>query len=242
MMAVKRTGNIYTAKKLRSKQKAAPGFLGKIKKLNLISWLGSILKLIGKPFYWLLFALFILGNYFFLFIKDLPQPQRLMTRDQIVSTKIYDRHGELLYKIYHNQNRTLVPLSDIPFSLVQATIAIEDAEFYHHHGLSPKGIIRAFLANLRSRKLYVGCTLTQQLVKNALLTPKRTLQRKIKEIILALWVESKFSKDEILQMYFNEVGYGGAAYGIEEAAQMYLGKSAQELTLAQAALLAGLSA
>ncbi len=300
MMAVKRTGNIYTAKKLRSKQKAAPGFLGKIKKLNLISWLGSILKLIGKPSYWLLFALFILGSYFFLFIKslyqhlsslllyrieiklpkirlpyfhlprpskkwfafflgfcllilfsisfffiifkDLPQPQRLMTRDQIVSTKIYDRHGELLYKIYHNQNRTLVPLSDIPFSLVQATIAIEDAEFYHHHGLSPKGIIRAFLANLRSRKLYGGSTITQQLVKNALLTPKRTLQRKIKEIILALWVESKFSKDEILQMYFNEVGYGGAAYGIEEAAQMYFGKSVRNLNLAESALLAGLPA
>ncbi|HUV42916.1 MAG TPA: penicillin-binding protein 1C [Patescibacteria group bacterium] len=298
MMAVKRTGTIYTAKKLRSKQKAAPGFFGKIKELNLISWLGLIIKLIGKPFYWLLLTLVFISSYFFLFakslcqhlfslllyrieiklpkihlprfhlprpskkwfafflsfcllilfsisfffiiFKDLPQPQRLMTRDQIVSTKIYDRHGELLYKIYHNQNRTLVPLLDIPLSLVQATIAIEDAEFYHHHGLSPKGIIRAFLANLRSRKLYGGSTITQQLVKNALLTPERTLQRKIKEIILALWVESKFSKDEILQMYFNEVGYGGAAYGIEEAAQMYFGKSVRNLNLAESALLAGL--
>ncbi|NIT03878.1 hypothetical protein GTO10_03015, partial [Candidatus Saccharibacteria bacterium] len=193
--------------------------------------LGLILiaSLAGFSIYWYIF-------------KDLPHPQRLITRDQIVTTKIYDRHGELLYKIYHSQNRTLVPLSDIPLTLVQATVAIEDAEFYRHYGFSPKGIVRASLANLFSEKLYGGSTITQQLVKNALLTPEKTLQRKTKEIILALWVEAKFTKDEILQMYFNEVGYGGAAYGAEEAAQMYFGKSVKELDLAESALLAGLPA
>lgn len=197
---------------------------------------------------WLVFFLiisFILLSFFLFFVfilKDLPHPNRLITREQVVSTKIYDRHGELLYKIYRSQNRTLVLLSDIPTPLIQATIAIEDAEFYQHRGLSPKGIIRALLTNLYSRKLYGGSTITQQLVKNALLTPERTLQRKIKEIILALWVEAKFSKDEILQMYFNEVGYGGAAYGAEEAAQMYFGKPAKDLSLAESALLAGLPA
>ncbi len=198
-----------------------------------------------KWFLLLLIIIIILLSIFLFFVfilKDLPHPNRLITRRQIVSTKIYDRHGELLYKIYQNQNRTLVPLSRIPVSLIQATIAIEDAEFYQHHGLSPKGIIRAFLTNLRSKKLYGGSTITQQLVKNALLTPERTLQRKIKEVILALWVELKFSKEEILQMYFNEVGYGGASYGIEEASQMYFGKSVKNLSLAESALLAGLPA
>lgn len=196
--------------------------------------------LLSIPIIFILISICFLAYLYIL--KDLPHPQRLMTRERIVSTKIYDRQGELLYKIYHDQNRTLVPMRDIPLSLVQATIAIEDAEFYRHYGFSPKGIIRSFLANLRSRKLYGGSTITQQLVKNTLLTPEKTLRRKIKEIVLALWVEANFSKDEILQMYFNEVGYGGAAYGVEEATQMYFGKSVEELDLAESALLAGLPA
>ena len=182
---------------------------------------------------------FVLSLYFLL-LKDLPNPNQLITRHQIISTKIYDRKGRLLYKIYRKQNRTLINLKDIPLSLIQATIAIEDAEFYQHHGFSPKGIARAFWKNLQGKKLYGGSTITQQLVKNALLNPKRTLKRKIKEILLALVVERKFTKDEILQMYLNEVGYGGAAYGVEEAAQMYFGKSAKNLNLPEAALLAGL--
>ena len=184
----------------------------------------------------------LLGSFSFSIFYGLPNPHQLITRDQAVSTKIYDREGQLLYKIYRNQNRTLVQLKELPLPLIQATIAVEDAEFYHHRGFSWKAIFRAALKNLEGDKLYGGSTITQQLVKNALLTPERTWRRKIKEIVLSLLVESKFSKDEILQMYFNEVGYGGAAYGIEEAAQLYLGKSAQELTLAQAALLAGLPA
>jgi 1A family penicillin-binding protein len=181
-----------------------------------------------------------LGSLVFTVFYHLPNPNRLVTREQVVSTKIYDRNGQLLYKIYRNQNRTLVELKDIPVYLIQATIAIEDAEFYNHHGLSFKGIFRAALQNLKGNKLYGGSTITQQLVKNALLTPERTWQRKIKEVILSLLVETKFTKDEILKMYLNEVGYGGAAYGVEEASQLYFDKSVGELNLAEAALLAGL--
>jgi 1A family penicillin-binding protein len=173
-------------------------------------------------------------------LKDLPSPDKLITRDQIVSTKIYDRHGQLLYKIYRQQNRTLVKLEEIPLYLRQATISIEDREFYSHQGLSPRGIVRAVYRNLFLGRLSGGSTITQQLVKNALLTPERTWRRKTKEVVLALWVETQFTKDEILQMYFNEVGYGGAAYGIEEASQLYFGKSVREVDLAEAALLAGL--
>jgi len=190
--------------------------------------------------------LIILGGFFlwFFLFKDLPHPNRLIEREQILSTKIYDRNGVLLYKIYQDQNRTFVPLSDIPAFLIEATIAVEDSEFFNHHGLSPKGIARAFFANITSdgKSLYGGSTITQQLVKNALLSAEKTFSRKIKEAVLAIWVEVKFSKNEILQMYFNEVGYGGATYGIEEASQTYFGKSVKNLTLPEASLLAGLPA
>lgn len=173
-------------------------------------------------------------------IKDLPSPQNLLTRDQAVSTKIYDRHGNLLFKIYKNENRSLISLEDLPLHLIQATIAIEDSDFYQHNGFSVKGIIRALKRNIVDDRSEGGSTITQQLVKNALLTPEKTYTRKLKEVILAIRVELEFEKDDILQMYFNEVGYGGAAYGIEEAAQLYFGKSAQDVDLAEAALLAGL--
>ncbi len=175
-------------------------------------------------------------------LKTLPHPNELITRDRVVSTKIYDRNNRLLYKIYRNQNRTLVKLEEIPTSLIQATVAIEDSEFYRHHGFSYKGITRSFFKNLIKGKLEGGSTITQQLVKNTLLTPEKTLERKIKELVLAFQVELAFTKDEILQMYLNEVGYGGAAYGAEEAAWTYFGKSVRNLSLAEAALLAGLPA
>ena len=197
-----------------------------------------------RMFFVLLVFLLLFTIYYLLFtiFSGLPSPNRLVTREQIVTTKIFDRNGNLLYKIYRNQNRTLVELKDVPLSLIQATIAIEDAEFYQHHGFSFKGILRAFWVNLKKGKIEGGSTITQQLVKNALLSPERTWQRKIKEIILALMVEQKFAKDQILQMYLNEVGYGGAAYGVEEASQLYFGKSVTKLTLVEAALLAGLPA
>lgn len=190
----------------------------------------------------IIFSLSVVTLFYSQILKDLPGPDRLITRNQILSTKIYDRHGRLLYKIYRSENRTLVELKDLPASLLQATLAVEDAEFYHHRGLSLRGILRAMIANLKGEKFEGGSTITQQLVKNALLTPERTVKRKIKEIVLALAVERKFTKDQILGMYFNQVGYGGAAYGAEEASQLYFGKSVSQVSLAQAALLAGLPA
>ena len=173
-------------------------------------------------------------------LRDLPTPGQLVTRDQQITTKIYDRNGVLLYKIYRNQNRTLVPLSEIPLYVRQATIAIEDASFYSHSGVSIKGIVRAMVRNTSRSELAGGSTITQQLVKNALLSPEKTISRKFKEILLAVQVELAFSKDQILEMYLNEGGYGGAAYGIEEASQLYFGKPARGLTLAEGALIAGL--
>ncbi len=175
-------------------------------------------------------------------IKELPNPDSLRTRNQIVSTKIYDRNGVLLYKIFNNENRTLINLDDVPQHLINATIAIEDKDFFTHAGYSYTGILRAIRQIVISGNVQGGSTITQQLVKNTLLTKEQTLERKVKEIILAILVETKFTKNEILTMYFNEVGYGGAAYGVEEASLMYFGKSAKNLSLAESALLAGLPA
>lgn len=174
------------------------------------------------------------------FIKDLPHPRQLTTREIEVSTKIYDRNGVLLYKIFKDQNRTPVPLEEIPLHVRLATLAIEDAEFYQHPGFSIRGIFRAVVRNITKGELSGGSTITQQLVKNALLTPEKTFNRKVREMLLSIEVEATYSKDEILEMYLNEVSYGGIAYGIQEAARVYFGKDVSALTLSEAALLAGL--
>ena len=186
-------------------------------------------------------ALFLIFNFYFLILKDLPSPKSL-SKPLPLTTKILDRNGRLLYKIYREQNRTKVNLSEIPLFVRQATLAIEDKDFYKHRGISFKGIARALYYLVLEGKVTGGSTITQQVVKNTLLTPERTLKRKLKELVLAFLVEQKYSKDEILEMYLNEVGYGGAAYGIEEASQKYFGKSVSQLTLGEAALLAGLPA
>ncbi|MDO8503919.1 MAG: transglycosylase domain-containing protein [bacterium] len=178
--------------------------------------------------------------FWFLLLRDLPKPGELITRRQAVSTKIYARDGQLLYKFFKNVNRTVISLEETPLYFRQATIAIEDKDFYNHTGFSPRGIARAIFRNITRGEATGGSTITQQLVKNALLTPEKTLTRKIKELILAVEVEVSFSKDQILEMYLNEVAYGGSAYGSEEASQLYFGKSVKNLTLGEAALLAGL--
>lgn len=205
-------------------------------KLNMNFWrkkrflLGLLIILIATP----------VVAFWFLVLHDLPKPGTLITRNQAVSTKIHDRKGKLLYKIYRNQNRTLLPLDKIPKYAREATVAIEDSGFYSHPGFSARGITRAFYHNLTGGQISGGSTITQQLVKNTLLSPERTMLRKLKEIMLAVQVETAFSKDQILEMYLNEVAYGGSAYGIEEASQVYFGKSARDLTLGEAALLTGL--
>lgn len=163
-----------------------------------------------------------------------------------LSTKILDRNGILLYKFYVGENRVWVPLSRIPKSLIEATIAIEDKNFYQHGGLSVKGIITAINYDLfkkdGSSGLRGGSTITQQLIKNVFLNDEKTAARKIKEAILAVIMEKKLTKNEILERYFNQVGYGGETYGVEEASLKYFGKDVWQIDQAEAAFLAGLPA
>jgi len=191
----------------------------------------------------LVFIFFIcLFIYFFIF-KNLPSPNRLVSPSvNPVSTKILDRNGKLLYEIYTEKNRTPVRLAELPEYVKWATVACEDKDFYKHKGFSFRGIVRAGFNIVFHRKLQGGSTITQQLVKNALLTQERTLRRKIREAVLTFAIELLYSKDKILEMYLNQIPYGGTAYGIEAASQNYFGKKASQLTLAEAALLAGLPA
>lgn len=206
---------------------------------------------LGKP--WLkvatlvALALGILGFFAFTIYaawvsRDLPDPNSLISRQIPQSTKIYDRTGtHLLYEIHGDEKRTLVPLEDIPDYAKHATIAIEDRQFYEHHGVYWRGLFRAVVVNtLRGQRISGTSTLTQQFVKNAVLTNERSLDRKLREFILALQIEQKYSKDQILQLYLNEIPYGSTIYGIEAAAQTYFGKPAKELTIDESALLASI--
>lgn len=203
-------------------------------RFKFLSNLSSTILIVVVGFLLILFTAVIF------FATQVPSPQDLSTREQVASTKIYDRDGELLYDIFQNYNRTPIKLSEIPEHVKQATIAIEDKDFYKHSGFSIPGIIRSVFELVIHRRIQGGSTLTQQLVKNALLSGERTLPRKMKEFILAIQVERAYSKNQILEMYLNEIPYGGTAYGIEAAANLYFGKSAKDLRLSEAALLAGL--
>jgi len=171
----------------------------------------------------------------------LPLPTKI-AQGAPVSTKILDRNGQLIFEIFTEQKRTPLELDDVPKHAVEATIAIEDKDFYRHHGFSVDGMARALYRTVFEGKLEGGSTLTQQLVKNALLTPERTVKRKIREFVLAGIVEIRYSKDEILELYLNQIPYGSTAYGIEAASNLYFDKSAKDLSLAESALLAGLPA
>src|SRR4030042_710133 len=182
-----------------------------------------------------------LGSFFIfpLFAFNLPSPDKIV-RKEGYSTKIMDRNGEVLYDIYAEQRRTPVALNDIPMYLRQATIAIEDKNFYKHQGFDPLGMMRGFARLITRGRAQGGSTLTQQLVKNVLLSSERTIFRKIREFILAIQIERKYTKDEILQMYLNEAPYGGTAWGIEAASEVYFGKKVKDLNLVESAVLAGL--
>ncbi|MCJ7829614.1 transglycosylase domain-containing protein, partial [Patescibacteria group bacterium] len=178
---------------------------------------------------------------FFWVFKGLPSPTRLGSYPFPASTSIYDRNGQLLYEIFTEKNRTPIKIKDLPEYVKWATIASEDKNFYKHHGFDVGGILRASFNIVFHRTLQGGSTLTQQLVKNALLEdPRRTLRRKIREALLTYGTEVIYSKDQILEMYLNQAPYGGTAWGIESAARTYFNKSAKDLTLAETALLAGL--
>ncbi len=191
----------------------------------------------------LFFSIILIVTILFLtLLKDLPSPTTLKKPNYPVATKLFDRNGKLLYEIYAEQKRTPIKLENVPKHVIQASIAIEDKNFYRHTGLDLTGISRAFFKTIFKKDLQGGSTITQQLVKNALLSPERTLRRKIREALLAFTTEVIYSKDQILEMYFNYVPYGGTAYGIEEASQLYLKKSIKDVNLAEAAFLAGLPA
>jgi len=185
------------------------------------------------------FAFFLCQSY--AFVANLPSPNNIGKTNYSLSTHIYDRNGKLLYEIYHDQNRTPIKIDQLPVYVSQATIAMEDKDFYRHAGISLfSGILRAVKENLLTGNLQGGSTITQQLVKSSLLTPEKTIVRKVKEIILAIWTERIYTKKQILEMYLNQVPYGGSSYGIEEASRTFFGKHAQELTLEEAAFLAAL--
>lgn len=174
--------------------------------------------------------------------KDLPSPGSVNKRFIAESTKIYDRTGtHLLYEVHGEEKRTVIAFSEMPDVVRYATISLEDQDFYNHFGIKLTSIARSVLKDIVSfGKTQGGSTITQQFVKNSLLSNEKTLIRKVKEVILSLEMETKFSKDEILAMYLNEIPYGSNAYGIEAAAQTFFGKPARELTLDEAALISAL--
>lgn len=185
--------------------------------------------------------LFLSGVWVFA-TTTVPDFDSLEERKVIQSTKIYDRTGEvILYDVHGEIKRTVIPFDKMPRHMKNATVVMEDQNFYRHFGISPLGTLRAVWVNIFSGEFRQGgSTITQQLVKNTFLTSEKKISRKIKEWILAFKVELNFSKDEILNFYLNEIPYGANAYGVEAASQTYFGKHAQELTLAEAAYLASL--
>lgn len=216
---------ITTKKKIQQKRKFSLKlpFVGRYAK----HFIGAVILVFVAFGVWLMWDIPLSGD-----ISELPA----------VSTKIYDRNGELIYEIFADQRRTPLTLDEIPDHVEQATIAIEDKDFYRHPGFSIQGISRAMFRNLSSERLEGGSTLTQQLVKTSLLSSERTYKRKAQELVLSLLTEIRYSKDKILELYLNQIPYGSTAYGIGAASELYFGKPAQELTLSEASMLAGITA
>lgn len=202
-------------------------------------WTRKLTKMRGLIL--ILLLLFTASAFLYIF-WGLPNPANLTTHPPDASTKILDRQGRLLYEIFVDQRRTPIKLDNLPPYVWQATLAAEDKDFFKHKGFSISGISRAFYRTITGSRLEGGSTITQQLVRSALLTQDRTIRRKLREFALSLIVESMYSKNQILEMYLNQVPYGGTAYGLESASQTYFGKNSKDLNIAESALLAGLTA
>jgi len=174
--------------------------------------------------------------------RDLPSPDQLTAIQTPVKTLVFDARGRVLHEFY-KENRSVIPLRQVPRNLINATLSTEDRNFYEHWGVDLWGVARAALTNvLKMRRAEGGSTITQQLARNLFLTHERTVIRKLKEVALAIRIERTYSKDQILQMYFNQIYFGEGAYGVEAGAKTFFGKPVEELSLSECALLAGLPA
>lgn len=189
-------------------------------------------------------ALIVLGlmvGLFGWYAKDLPTPNKINSRFAAQTTQIFDRNGKILYEMHGDKNRILVEFNEIPEQIKQATVAVEDKNFYKHKGFSGTRIVGSAITNILSgSKAAGGSTITQQFVKNALLSPEKTYTRKVKELILSIEIEQMYKKDDILKMYLNEIPYGSNAYGVKVAAKTYFNKDLKDITLEEAAVLAAL--
>lgn len=211
------------SRKIYKKRKFWP-FIKKLFKLCIYLGIAGVIALIGIFVY---------------YYQEIPSIDDIHNSINAQSTKIFDREDNLLYEIHGEERRTIVALEEISPFVAQAVMAAEDDEFYEHFGIDIKGIFRSALANIITLDLKQGAsTITQQLIKNSLLTSERKISRKVKEQILAVLLEQKYGKDEIMEMYLNTVAFGSNAYGIEAAAKTFFGKSASELDLAESATLA----
>ena len=204
-------------------------------------WLRRLLIGVGAVSLLVLAAVAVAALWAFtIFPRSLPSVTALETLQPILGTKIYDDNDEPLTEL-HVERRIFVPLAQIPQSLRDAVIATEDKRFYSHWGIDPIGVARAVVQNYRrGRFVEGGSTITQQLTKVLFLTPDKSLERKLKEAVLALELERRYSKDRILEMYMNQVYFGHGAYGVEAAARTYFGKSVSELNVRESALIGGL--
>lgn len=198
-----------------------------------------ILSIAGAGF---LVLVFVVTGAFIYFAKDLPRPEIFTEKPFVLPTEIYDREGKvLLYQIYDEEKRIIISLNQTPDALRRAILIAEDANFYGHFGLDWSGIMRSVFKNLITGRLsYGGSTISQQLIRSSFLTSEKTIQRKIKEIILTLELERRYSKDQIFEFYLNQVPFGFNAYGVEAASQTYFSKHASDVSLNEAATLAAL--
>ncbi|OGZ18983.1 MAG: hypothetical protein A2175_01495 [Candidatus Nealsonbacteria bacterium RBG_13_42_11] len=196
-------------------------------------------KITGGLFLFLVFCSVVLFIYY---AKDLPRPEKFTEKQFAQSTKIYDRTGKvLLYEIYGEEKRTLVSLNQIPDLLEQAVIVTEDINFYHHFGVDFKGILRSVLINLKLKEaMYGGSTIPQQLIRSTFFSTEKTISRKFREIVLALEIDRRYSKDQILEWYLNQIPFGQNAYGVAAASQTYFEKPIENLSLPEIATLAAL--
>jgi len=176
----------------------------------------------------------------YLWFRELPKAELLVIEGNKKPTRILDKNGKLLYEIYVDRKYDPISLKQLPKHVINATLAVEDSEFYNHIGIRPDRILKAAQMTLLEGEKQGASTITQQLVKNVLLTPERTFSRKVKELVLTFFVEAKYTKDEILELYLNNISYGGVAWGIQSASQKYFGKNVWELNLAESSMLAGL--